>query len=110
MARACNSIKEIDLGLWAYEKAIESESIISYETAVNYLDLLSNTNVTSCNKQTLITLEKISTIEKIDLDLLSHLYYRNILTNSTIDTSQPKWPSKLVTHLSKYKFAFHFLT
>ncbi|MNG86555.1 Demethylrebeccamycin-D-glucose O-methyltransferase [compost metagenome] len=110
LARACHSSKEISLGLWAYEKTIELESATTYETAVNYLDLLSNTDATTSNRQTILTLEKISAIEKIDLELLSHNYYRNILTSSTIDTSQPKWPHLLVDYLSKYKLAFKFLT
>ncbi|WP_414156871.1 methyltransferase domain-containing protein [Pseudomonas sp. BNK-15] len=110
LARACHSIKEIPLGLWAYEKTIESENTTTYETAVNYLDLLSNTDAATNNRQTLLALEKISDIEKIDLELLLYNYYRNILTNSTIDTSQPNWPSQLVEHLSKHKLAFNFLT
>lgn len=110
LARACHSIKESRLGLWAYEKTIESENTATYETAVNYLDLLSNTDATTSNRQTILTLEKISGIEKIDLDLLLHNYYRSILTASTIDTSQPEWPHQLVEHLSKYKLAFKFLT
>ncbi|MBK4990349.1 methyltransferase domain-containing protein [Pseudomonas sp. S36] len=110
LARACHSIKETRLGLWAYEKTIEAESTTTYETAVNYLDLLSNTDAASGNRQTLSTLEKISNIEKIDHELLLYIYYKNIVTSSTIDITQPHWPSQLVKHLSKHKLAFKFLT
>ena len=110
LARACHSIKKINLGLWAYEKAIDSEDTTSYEIAVNYLDLLSSATVFSSNKQTLITLEKISNVEKIDFELLSHIYYKNLLPRSTIDPSQAKWPSKLAAHLFNYKFSFQILT
>ncbi|MFJ2985057.1 MULTISPECIES: methyltransferase domain-containing protein [unclassified Pseudomonas] len=109
LARACHSIKKINLGLWAYEKAIESEDSTSYEIAVNYLDLLSSVTVNTINKQTLLTLEKISTIEKIDFELLSHVYYKHLFTGSTIDSSEANWPSKLAAHLLEYKFSFQVL-
>ncbi|MNO58090.1 bifunctional 3-demethylubiquinone-9 3-methyltransferase/ 2-octaprenyl-6-hydroxy phenol methylase [compost metagenome] len=110
LARACTTTKDISLGIWAYEKAIETEGNACYETAVKYLDLLSNAYVSSHNRRTLITLEKIYTIEKIDLELLSHLYYRNLLTESTVDTSLPYWPSILATHLFEKEFSLQLLT
>lgn len=110
LARICRSMKDINLALWAYEKAVSTETPISYDCAVGYLELLSGANVPSDNKQTLNTLEKILTNKKVDLELLSHIFFRSIITTTTIDTSHADWTRRLVSHLSTYKSAFYFLT